>query len=75
MNKKWINSTLNCEAYSSFEGVSSDPRFIAIKICLSLCRNKKLTAKASNNDRSSLSKSDISNVRSEDRRGGEEGCG
>ena len=24
MNKKWINSTLNCEAYSSFEGVSSN---------------------------------------------------
>ena len=24
MNKKWNNSTLNCEAYSSFEGISSD---------------------------------------------------
>ena len=24
LNRKWINSTLNCEAYSSFEGVSSD---------------------------------------------------
>ena len=28
MNKKWINSTLNCEAYSSFEEVSSDHRII-----------------------------------------------
>ena len=26
--KKWNNSALNCEAYSSFEGVSSDPRIV-----------------------------------------------
>ena len=26
-NKKWINSALNCEAYSSFEGISFDDRF------------------------------------------------
>ena len=36
MNKKWINSTLNCEAYSSFEGVSSDHWIIRAKIHLSL---------------------------------------
>ena len=25
INKKWKNSAMNCEAYSSFEGVSTDP--------------------------------------------------
>ena len=39
--KKWINTTLNCEAYSCFEGVSSNHRIISAKICLSLCRKKK----------------------------------
>ena len=28
INKKWINSATNCEAYSSFEGVYSDHRII-----------------------------------------------
>ena len=28
MNKKWKNSALNCEAYSSFEGVSTDHRIV-----------------------------------------------
>ena len=32
MNKKRINSALNCEAYSSFEGVSSYHRIITSKI-------------------------------------------
>ena len=36
INKKWINSAPNSEAYSSFEGVSSDHRIISAKICLSL---------------------------------------
>ena len=36
INKKWINSTLNCEAYSSFEGVSSNHRFVIEKIRLSI---------------------------------------
>ena len=39
MNKKRINSTLNCEAYSSFEGVSSDHQIVMVKIRLSLHRN------------------------------------
>ena len=47
INKKWIKSTLNCEAYSSFEGVFSDHRIISAKTCLSLCRNKRQTGKAS----------------------------
>ena len=36
INKKWNNSALNCEAYSSFEGVPSDHRFVTAKIRLSL---------------------------------------
>ena len=35
-----MNGTVNCEAYTSFEGVSSDYRIILAKIHLSLCRNK-----------------------------------
>ena len=46
INKKWINSILNCEASSSFEGVSSNHRIISTKICLSLHRNKKQTSEA-----------------------------
>ena len=36
INKKWKNSAINCEAYSSFEGVSSDHRIVRAKIRLSL---------------------------------------
>ena len=36
INKKWKNSTMNCEAYSSFIGVSSDLRIVMAKIRLSL---------------------------------------
>ena len=32
INKKWKNSAMNCEAYSSFEGVSSDHRIVTAKI-------------------------------------------
>ena len=35
INKKWKNSAINCEAYSSFEGVSSDHRIVTAKIRLS----------------------------------------
>ena len=41
VNKKWINSVQNCEAYNSFEGVSSDHRIVSIKVQLSLRANKK----------------------------------
>ena len=34
INKKWNNSTLNCEAYSSFEGVSSNHLIVTAKIQL-----------------------------------------
>ena len=45
MNKKWINSALNCEADSSFEGVSSDHRIVIAKIHPNLCRNRTQTTK------------------------------
>ena len=36
IKKKWNNCTLNCEAYSSFEGVSSDHWIVTAKIRTSL---------------------------------------
>ena len=38
INKKWNNSPLNYEVYSSFEGVSSNHRIVTAKIRLSLRR-------------------------------------
>ena len=35
INKEWINSAMNCEAYSSFEGVSSNHRVVTEKLRLS----------------------------------------
>ena len=40
INKKWENSAMNCEVYSSFEGVSSDHRIVTAKIRLSLRKKK-----------------------------------
>ena len=40
INKQLLNSALNCEAYSSFEGVSSEHRIVLAKIRPSLRRNK-----------------------------------
>ena len=40
INKKWINSAMNAEAYNSFGGVSSDHRIVTSKIRLSLRANK-----------------------------------
>ena len=36
---KYQELSLNCEVYSSFEGVSSDYRILTAKISFSLCRN------------------------------------
>ena len=44
INKKWKNCAMNCEAYYSFEGVSSDHRIVTAKILLSLRKNAKRTA-------------------------------
>ena len=43
LNKNWNNSALNCEVYSSFEGVSSDRIIVTAKIRLSLRRNTTRT--------------------------------
>ena len=60
MNKKWINSTLNCKAYSSFESVSSDHRIVTAKISLSLHWNTTQTIKTTHYDWSLLNNTDIS---------------
>ena len=44
INRKWKNSAMNCEAYSSFEGVSSDHRIVTAKLRLSLRKNATRTA-------------------------------
>ena len=44
INRKWENSAMNCEAYSSFEGVSSDHRIVTAKVRLSLRKNATRTA-------------------------------
>ena len=44
INKKWKNSTMNCEAYTSFEGVSSDHRIVTAKMRLGLRKNATRTA-------------------------------
>ena len=61
MNKKWINSALNCGSHSSFESVSSDHRIVTAKICLSLCRNTMQTTKTTYYDWFLLNNRDISN--------------
>ena len=50
MNKKRINSDLNYEAYSFFEGVSSDRRIFTAKIRLSLGRNTTQTTTTTHYD-------------------------
>ena len=58
MNKKWNNSVLNCRAYSSFEGASSDYRLVTAKIRLRLRRNAARTTTV-HYDWSQLKKRDI----------------
>ena len=50
INKKWKNSAMNCEAYSSFEGVSSDHRIVTAKIRQSLRKNTTRTVTAKHYD-------------------------
>ena len=59
MNKKWKNSALNCEAYSSFEGVSTDHRIVTAKIRLSLRKNDKRTATTKHYDWALLNNKDV----------------
>ena len=58
-NKKWKNSAINCEAYSSFEGVSSDLRIVTAKIRLSLRRNATRTTTTIHYDWALLNNRDI----------------
>ena len=59
INKKRKNSALNCEAYSSFEGVSTDHRIVTAKIRLSLRKNAKRTATTKHYDWALLNNKDI----------------
>ena len=59
INKKWKNSAINCEAYSSFEGVSSDHRIVTAKIRLSLRKNPTRTVTTKHYDWALLNNRDI----------------
>ena len=50
---------MNCEAYSSFEGVSSDPRIFTAKIRLSLRKNATRTATTKHYDCAVINNRDI----------------
>ena len=59
IKKKWKNSAMNYEAYSSFEGVSSDHRIVTGKIRLSLRKNASQTATTKLYDLALLNNRDI----------------
>ena len=59
INRKWKNSAMNCKAYSSFEGVSSDHRIVTAKVRLSLRKNATRTATTKHNDWALLNNRDI----------------
>ena len=60
MKKKSINSALNCEADSAFEGLSSDHRIVTAKKRLNLRRNAAQTTTTTYYDWSLLNNKDIS---------------
>ena len=59
INRKWKNSAMNCEAYSTFKGVSSDHRIVTAKIRLSLRKNATRTATTKHYDWALLNNRDI----------------
>ena len=59
INRKWKNSAMNCEAYSTFEGVSSDHRIVTAKIRLSLRKSATRTATTRHYDWTLLNNRDI----------------
>ena len=59
INRKWKNSVMNCEAYSTFEGVSSDHRIVTAKIRLSLRKNATRTVTTRRYDWALLNDRDI----------------
>ena len=40
VNRKWLNSVMNCEAYNSFESINSDHRIVSAQIRLSVRAHK-----------------------------------
>ena len=59
INRKWKNSAMNCEAYSTFKGVSSDHRIVTAKIRLSLRKNATRTVTTRHYDWALLNNRDI----------------
>ena len=59
INRKWKNSAMNCEAYSTFEGVSSDHRIVTTKIHLGLRKNATRTVTTKRYDWALLNNRDI----------------
>ena len=59
INKKWKNSVMNCEAYSSFVCVSSDHWIVSVKIRWSLRKNATRTATTKHYDWALLNNRDI----------------
>ena len=59
LNKKWENNAMNCEAYPSFEGVSSNHRIVTAKMRLSLRKNATRTATTKHYDWILLNNIDI----------------
>ena len=59
INRKWKNSAMNCEAYSTFEGASSDHRIVTAKIRLSLRKNATRTVTTRRYDWTLLNNRDI----------------
>ena len=59
IKKKWKNSAMNCEAYSSFEGVFSNHRIVTAKLWQSLQKNTTWTATTKHYDWALLNNRDI----------------
>ena len=59
INKKWKNSAMNCEVYSSFEDVFSDHRIVTAKLRLSLRKNATRTTTTKHYDWALLNNRDI----------------
>ena len=59
INKKWNDSTLNCETSSSFEDVSYDHRIVTAKIRQSLQKNATRTTTTVHYDWALLNNRDI----------------
>ena len=59
INKKWKNSAVNCEAYSSFEGASSNHRIVTAKTRPSLRKNATRTTTTIHYDWALLNNKDI----------------